>query len=109
MFHHSFGNKVCIDAVRDYLTKLQFETATPEQLYDSLQSQVDKAHLLENMNVLIKDMMNSWANQSGYPVVNVTLVNGTMILKQVRYIFFSIHFLKCLPFFFILLLEKWFL
>lgn len=55
--------------------------ATPEDLYASLQQKVNENGLTDN----IKIILDTWTTQPGYPIVNVDVINDSIILKQERF------------------------
>ena len=86
MFHHSFGQNLFIEALRNYLNKYKYGNVRPEFLAAEIQYRLEKESKIPgNPKVDIFTLMNSWANQSGYPVVNVTLNNNEIIFSQVKF------------------------
>lgn len=81
MMFNAFGEEAHILALRDYLTKRKYLTARPTDLWESFESFVSIP--IGNRNASIEELMNSWTNQSGYPVVNATLTNNILKLSQV--------------------------
>lgn len=64
--------------LRRYLNKQINGTAHPTDLWESFEGfasiPLDKS---------IEEVMDTWTNQPGYPVVNATLVNSVLTLTQV--------------------------
>lgn len=81
--YHSFGSQIFTKSIHNYLTTRQFKTAKPEHLWQSIQDQTDKNILFKNMNVTVKELMDSWTSQPGHPVVNVTVSSDKVTLTQV--------------------------
>jgi len=81
MMFNAFGEEAHILALRDYLTKRKYLTARPTDLWESFESFVSIS--IGNKNASIEEVMNTWTNQPGYPVVNATLTNQIITLTQV--------------------------
>ncbi|XP_050466418.1 putative aminopeptidase-2 [Cataglyphis hispanica] len=66
--------------LRHYLNKQRNGTALPTDLWESFEKfvSIEKAS--------IKEIMDSWTNQPGYPVVNATLNNNIVTLTQERFL-----------------------
>lgn len=63
--------------LRHYLNKQRDGTARPTDLWESFEEFVS----IEEAS--IEEIMNSWTNQAGYPVVNAILNNNELTLTQV--------------------------
>ncbi|XP_011870129.1 PREDICTED: uncharacterized protein LOC105563274 [Vollenhovia emeryi] len=83
MIFNAFDQEVHILALRDYLTKRKYLTARPTDLWDSFELFVSIN--TDHRNVSIEEVMNTWTNQPGYPVVNATLTNDILTLTQERF------------------------
>ncbi|KAL6443889.1 hypothetical protein ACFW04_001722 [Cataglyphis niger] len=66
--------------LRHYLNKQRNGTASPSDLWESFEKfvSIEKAS--------IEEIMDSWTNQPGYPVVNATLNNNILRLTQERFL-----------------------
>ncbi|XP_012524023.2 uncharacterized protein LOC105829586 [Monomorium pharaonis] len=84
MFFNAFDEKDYISALRDYLKKQEFRTALPTDLWKSFEKYVSIP--IENRKANIEEVMNTWTNQPGYPVVNATLNNNILTLTQERFL-----------------------
>lgn len=62
----------------------QFSTADPEDLWEALQGQVDNNEV--QLGSSIENIMKSWTEQAGFPVVSVSIVNGTATFNQERFL-----------------------
>lgn len=85
MIFNAFDEEAHILALRDYLEKRKYLTARPTDLWESFESFVSIS--IGYRNVSIEEIMNTWTDQPGYPVVNATLNGSTLTLTQVHYIF----------------------
>ncbi|KAG5311631.1 AMPN Aminopeptidase, partial [Acromyrmex insinuator] len=84
MMFNAFGEEAHILALRNYLTKRKYLTARPTDLWESFESFVSIP--IGNRNASIEEVMNTWTNQPGYPVVNATLTNNIITLTQERFL-----------------------
>ncbi|XP_015604734.1 uncharacterized protein LOC107272255 [Cephus cinctus] len=87
MMHHGFGSNVFTNALHNYLVEHQYSTVLPEYLWDAMQAQVDKYPVSDEFDVSVSTIMNSWASQSGMPLVHATLDYGGLTLSQERFMF----------------------
>jgi aminopeptidase N len=79
-----YGSKSIL-ALRDYLNKHRYSTANPTDLWKSFEPHVSIS--LDNVtNVSIEEVMNTWTDQPGYPVVNATLTGYLLRLTQERFL-----------------------
>lgn len=68
--------------LRHYLNKqMKYGTARPTDLWESFEQFVSISP--NNRKATIKEIMNTWIDQPGYPVVNATLNNFILTLRQV--------------------------
>jgi len=68
--------------LRHYLNKqMKYGTARPTDLWESFEQFVSISP--NRKKTSIKEIMNTWTNQPGYPVVNATLNNYILTLTQV--------------------------
>lgn len=96
MIFNAFNQEAHILALRDYLTKLMYRTAQPADLWKSFESFLSIP--IGNRNASIEEVMNTWTNQPGYPIVNATLNNSIITLTQVILYSFIIYILLYLTF-----------
>ncbi|XP_071652134.1 uncharacterized protein [Temnothorax longispinosus] len=83
MVEKTYGTVVFNNALIDYLNKRKYNVATPEDLYASLQLQVNEKGIKDN----IKAILDTWTTQSGYPVVKVNVTKNAILLEQNRFFF----------------------
>lgn len=81
---HTFGPTTFANALHNYLEENQYSTSHPDKLWAALQVQVDQDNTLGELNQTVKTIMDSWATQSGYPVINASLSSGVVTLTQVH-------------------------
>lgn len=81
MMFNAFDEDAYTLALRDYLKKRMYLTARPADLWESFEKFITVR--IDNRVVSIEEIMNTWTNQPGYPVVNATLTNTTLTLTQV--------------------------
>jgi hypothetical protein len=81
MMFNVFDREACLLALRDYLRKRMYLTARPADLWESFESFVSIP--VGNKTASVAEVMNTWTNQSGYPVVNATLTDNILTLTQV--------------------------
>lgn len=100
MIFNAFDEKTHILALRDYLQKRKYLTARPTDLWESFESFVSipiAGMPIGYRNVSIEEIMNTWTDQPGYPVVNATLTDSILTLSQVMshtfMSLFRLHFL----------------
>lgn len=82
MLFNAIDEKVYKPALRDYLKRLKFSTARPEDLWESFQS-LASIPINNKRNVSFEEVMKTWTDQPGYPVVHATLNNDILRLTQV--------------------------
>jgi len=93
MMFNAFDEEAHILALREYLKERSYRTARPADLWKSFESFVSIP--IRNRNTSIEEIMNTWTDQPGYPVVNAVLTNTMLTLTQVYYIvlvLFSYYF-----------------
>lgn len=103
MMFNAFKNDTHISALHDYLTERMYHTARPTHLWESFEPYVSIP--IGNGNTSIEEVMNTWTDQPGYPIVQASLIGSFVKLTQViLYIvlyaalptFFHIYFSKIL-------------
>ncbi|XP_066591273.1 aminopeptidase N-like [Prorops nasuta] len=74
------GENILTRGLQNYLLAKAYGSAVPEDLYEHLQA-------LAPEDIRIKDIMNSWTNQPGYPLVTVTrnYTAGTTEITQEKF------------------------
>lgn len=87
MMNHFLGEETLKRGLTNYLEAHKYGNARQDDLWDSLTFQARKdGSLLPNMTV--KEIMDTWTLQTGYPVVTVTrsYVNGSAYISQERFL-----------------------
>lgn len=80
------GEKVFKTAVRDYLKKFEYGNAAQDDLWALMTERGHQYEALSN-HLSVKDIMDSWTLQPGYPVVFARKVNDSVVITQKRFIF----------------------
>ena len=60
----------------------KYSTGTPEALFDAFQKEVDSD---KSITLNVKEIMNSWTTQSGFPVLNVNFNGNKVNYTQERF------------------------
>nr|XP_019531217.2 aminopeptidase N [Aedes albopictus] len=85
-FQHAFGDRVFRAGLKYYLDAMQFKAATPDDLAAALQKAVDEPNDFP-VNLNVSDIIYSWADQKGYPVLHVSRgADNVITLRQERYL-----------------------
>ncbi|XP_015606053.1 aminopeptidase N [Cephus cinctus] len=71
MLSHIIGEEVFCTGLRNYLKTMALQAATPSDLYRLLQAEADASGILQT-HVTVENVMNTWSNQPGYPLITVT-------------------------------------
>jgi aminopeptidase N len=80
MLKDSIGEEVFVQGVKYYLDEMQFQSATPEDLFNNLQKAIDEAN--PGNSVKINEFMQSYTNLPGIPVVTVSRSENGLLLTQ---------------------------
>lgn len=81
MIFNVFDERVHIEALRDYLKRYRGGTANPTDLWKSFDPYVSISP--DGRQVSLEEVMNTWTNQPGYPVVHARLNDSKLTLTQV--------------------------
>lgn len=84
MLEATVGDDIFKKGVTSYLTKYKFSNAVTNNFWAEIQEAVDTSALLEKVDV--KNMMDTWTIQMGYPVVTVSVGPGGYVLTQKRFL-----------------------
>ena len=89
MMSHFLSEENFKTGVTQYLLTYQYKNANQNQLWDVLTGHIQDSSLPQG--ITIKDIMDSWTLQSGYPVVTVQrdYNNRTILLTQVSECIFN--------------------
>ncbi|EFN87053.1 Aminopeptidase N [Harpegnathos saltator] len=84
MLFNAFDDEVYKSALRDYLKQHQGGTARPADLWKSFEPYASITVDIKDLN--IKEVMDTWTDQPGYPVVHAHLNDYKLTLSQERFI-----------------------
>ncbi|XP_055638196.1 aminopeptidase N-like [Toxorhynchites rutilus septentrionalis] len=83
---HAFGDSVFRAGLKLYLDNKQLQSATPADLATGLQRSVEEAQAIPS-GVKVIDIISSWADQKGYPLLHVSRDEKSVIkIRQERYL-----------------------
>ncbi|XP_065073154.1 aminopeptidase N-like [Ochlerotatus camptorhynchus] len=87
MMRNILGDENWAAGLKAYLLERQLKNANVEHLYAGLQSAIDGKDVLPP-GVTVKDIMDTWTTEKGYPVLSVrrTYETGAVIISQERFI-----------------------
>jgi aminopeptidase N len=83
MFQEALGVKTFTKGLNYYLTEMYYKAATPEDLHRNLQKAYDEENLGNSLN--IAEVMSTWENQAGFPVLTVEKIDDEFVLTQKRF------------------------
>lgn len=69
---------------RDYFSTSKYRSTVPDDLWSVLQHQADLSH--HQLGAPVKTIMDTWTEQPGFPVLSVTIANGSATLSQERFL-----------------------
>ncbi|XP_062561763.1 aminopeptidase N-like [Armigeres subalbatus] len=86
MFRNIFGDETWRKGLNTYLLNRQLDVATDQHLYEALQSVLPNERSFPD-EFTVKEIMESWTNAAGYPVLNVrrNYETNTVIISQQRF------------------------
>ncbi|KAH1012977.1 hypothetical protein HUJ05_012037 [Dendroctonus ponderosae] len=80
------GDKVFVSGLQKYLKNRMYKNAVQDDLWQSLTEETLVSKMLPE-NTTIKEIMDTWTLQTGYPVLTATIdVNGDLTIIQKRYL-----------------------
>ncbi|XP_066591369.1 aminopeptidase N-like [Prorops nasuta] len=87
MLHNAITDEVFHNGILRYLDKHEYNSTTSDDLWEALQSSLDSANIIHN-DLNIKEAMDPWIYQSGYPMITVRrdYNNGNLIVTQQLYL-----------------------
>lgn len=87
MMYLFLGHDVFFGGVANYLEKYQFGNAEQDNLWDAL-NEAAQHHKILDENVTVKQVMDTWTLQTGYPIVNITrnYENNSAKVNQYRFL-----------------------
>ncbi|CAH1252312.1 ERAP1 [Branchiostoma lanceolatum] len=83
MLESFLGRETFLKGLTSYLKKHKFGNADTDDLWKALDQ---AAHAAGKTGIDIKEVMDTWTNQMGYPVVTVTRQNRKLLLTQERFL-----------------------
>ncbi|KAL7036928.1 hypothetical protein ACKWTF_009000 [Chironomus riparius] len=83
MFMEVMTEPVFFKGLNYYLTQNYMKAATPDELHISLQKAYDET--IPEILIHFGDMMSTWENQAGYPLLTVKAGKDTLVFSQRRY------------------------
>ncbi|MEK6907318.1 MAG: M1 family metallopeptidase [Nanoarchaeota archaeon] len=78
MLEQYLGEEAFRNGLKYYLSKFKYENATTNDLWNSLEKVSKKP---------VKNLMNLWTKQTGYPIVSATLKDNKISLEQERFFY----------------------
>jgi aminopeptidase N len=86
MMNHFLGEETLKRGLTNYLEAHNFSSARQDDLWDQLTLQAHQDDSLPP-RMTVKEIMDTWTLQTGYPVVTVTrnYVNGSAYISQVSH------------------------
>ncbi|XP_008186165.1 aminopeptidase N isoform X2 [Acyrthosiphon pisum] len=87
MMNTFLGEDTFKQGIRNYIHKHKFANAEQDDLWSSLTEEAHRQGTLDK-NLTVKQIMDTWTLQTGYPVLNVVrnYSAGTVTLSQERYL-----------------------
>lgn len=87
MMDHFLTTKVFKKGVTKYLNSRKYQSSTQNDLWEALTSQAHADNALDP-NMSVKEIMDTWTLQTGFPVITVArdYTTGTVHLKQERFL-----------------------
>ncbi|XP_055602737.1 aminopeptidase N-like [Uranotaenia lowii] len=87
MFRRIIGETYWQAGMKDYIETHKLDNVTPDDLYEALQKAIAGKNVIPT-SVTIKQLMESWTNVPGYPVLNVRRLykTGEVIISQDRFL-----------------------
>ncbi|XP_062562501.1 aminopeptidase N-like [Armigeres subalbatus] len=86
MFRVILGNENWKNALNIYIDGSKLDSATPDDLYDALDEAISEKNVVPKTHS-VKQLMESWTNAAGYPVLNVrrNYKSGEIIISQEQF------------------------
>lgn len=83
MMNSFLGEDVFRSGVSNYLKKFSYSNSEQDDLWASLTAAAEGRQVLPAGGVTVKDIMDTWTLQSGYPVIKVQREGGRLTASQV--------------------------
>lgn len=86
MFRKVIGDTAWIQMIRTYLTENRLQSVNPADLISAVEYAVNSS-TIANTSITYEDFINSWTEQSGYPVLEIrrNYARGELIISQDRF------------------------
>ncbi|XP_015606016.1 aminopeptidase N [Cephus cinctus] len=87
MMQHFMSEEVFKAGLTKYLNARAYSYADSDDLFEGLQAAVNESYILP-VHLSIKEIMDTWVEQMGYPVITVVrnYTTGTAVLTQERFL-----------------------
>lgn len=84
MMRGFLGENTFRSGLSDYLKKFSYSNAVQDDLWESMENVARRDEVLAE-NLTVKQIMDSWTTQAGFPVVTVKRNGSDVIISQQRY------------------------
>lgn len=84
MISHVLGEDVFREGLIKYLQAHEYSSATPDDLWKALQDALDESDVPHN-DFKVKEVMDTWFNQTAYPIVTIDRDYDTGEIKATQY------------------------
>ncbi|XP_050086088.1 aminopeptidase N-like isoform X2 [Anopheles aquasalis] len=87
MFHHAIGKEAFRQALIKFLQTNALQAASPEHFANAMQNAMDLLPIPHISMPIAKELLKSWTEQAGYPVLHVSRTqNCSIVISQKRYL-----------------------
>ncbi|XP_035776002.1 aminopeptidase N-like [Anopheles albimanus] len=87
MFHHAIGKEAFRQALINFLQTNALQAVSPEQFAKAMQNAMDLLPIPHISMPTANELLKSWTEQAGYPVLHVTRThNCSIVISQKRYL-----------------------
>ncbi|KAG8253900.1 hypothetical protein J6590_019565 [Homalodisca vitripennis] len=85
MMSYFLGKDVFRSGINKYLKRFEYHNAEQDDLWESLTTEANISSVLPT-NLSVKDIMDTWTLQTGYPVVLIKREGGRITVSQKRFL-----------------------
>lgn len=85
MMEHFLTLDVFRQGLANYLKEREYSSAEQDDLWSALTAQAH-ADMIFDKNMTVKEIMDTWTLQTGYPIVTATRNETSLVLKQERFL-----------------------
>jgi aminopeptidase N len=86
MLQHFLSDETFARGLSAYLHRMEYKSASPDDLYASL-NEIAMAEGALPAHITVKEIMDTWANQRGYPMLTVERTSsGQVMVTQERFL-----------------------